>query len=78
MAKSIMPNSKKKVIVITVKDFLELFSDLDPDSKIEISAWNTYNGFGMRISDITVTDTLDKELSAKVEINIREAGRIRW
>lgn len=31
----------------------------------------------MRISDITVTDTLDKELSAKVEINIRETGRIR-
>jgi hypothetical protein len=75
MNKSVFPNGKKKVIEITVKDFLELFSGLDPDSKIEIRAWNTYTGFGMRISDITVTDTLDKEFSAKVEINLRETGR---
>ena len=75
MSKSVFPNGKKKVIEITVKDFFELFSGLDPDSKIQISAWNTFTGFGMRISDITVTDTLDKEFSAKVEINLRETGR---
>lgn len=75
MDKSVYPNGKKKVIEITVKDFLELFSGLDQDSKIEISAWNTFTGFGMRISHITVTDTLDKEFSAKVEINLRETWR---